>query len=53
VVRQNNCATNAPPPRGNGQSVAQLEIVQGEAHVFLSQANCSDLGTPLAALGAT
>jgi hypothetical protein len=53
TVRQNNCATNPPPPRGNGQPVAQLEIVQGENHVFLTQANCVDLGTPLAAIAST
>jgi hypothetical protein len=53
VVRQNNCVANALPPFGNGQSIAQLEIKQGENSVLLSQANCVDLAAQLATIGAT
>jgi hypothetical protein len=53
LVRQNNSFRNAPPPVSNGQAVAQLEIIQGSVSVFLTQSNCSDLGSTLTTLSST
>jgi hypothetical protein len=53
VVRQNNKVCAAAPPFGNGQAIAQLEILQGGNSVLLTQANCADLAAQLATIGVT
>jgi hypothetical protein len=53
LVQQNNNVTAPPPPLGDGQSIAQLELQQGSNVVLLSKANCVDLAATLATIGAT
>lgn len=47
VARQNDRSHNLPPPFGDGQSVAQLEIFQGGNSILLTQINCQALQTAL------
>jgi hypothetical protein len=47
TVRVDTRSRNGPPPRGDGQAVAQLELRQGSNSVLLTQANCLEMATAL------